>query len=50
MDPVGVDPRWAAFGPFHDYLEDAFPLVQVARHLKGSGRLFALLVVTRLST
>ncbi|KAF9557345.1 carboxypeptidase S [Agrocybe pediades] len=27
MDPVGVDPRWNAFGPFHDYLLSAFPLV-----------------------
>jgi Gly-Xaa carboxypeptidase len=27
MDPVGVDPRWEAFGPFHDYLLNAFPLV-----------------------
>ncbi|CAA7267427.1 unnamed protein product [Cyclocybe aegerita] len=27
MDPVGVDPRWDAFGPFHDYLLGAFPLV-----------------------
>lgn len=29
MDPVGVDPRWDAFGPFHDYLLKAFPLVYV---------------------
>lgn len=29
MDPVGVDPRWEAFGPFHDYLLKAFPLVYV---------------------
>ena len=27
MDPVGVDPRWDVFGPFHDYLLKAFPLV-----------------------
>ncbi|KAI5124192.1 hypothetical protein M0805_005043 [Coniferiporia weirii] len=27
MDPVGVDPRWEKFGPFHDYLAKAFPLV-----------------------
>ncbi|KAF9646522.1 carboxypeptidase S, partial [Thelephora ganbajun] len=27
MEPVGVDPRWDAFGPFHDYLLQAFPLV-----------------------
>ncbi|KAL0953577.1 hypothetical protein HGRIS_004793 [Hohenbuehelia grisea] len=27
MDPVGVDPRWEAFAPFHDYLLTAFPLV-----------------------
>ena len=29
MDPVGVDPRWEVFGPFHDYLLHAFPLVYV---------------------
>ena len=29
MDPVGVDPRWDVFGPFHDYLLQAFPLVYV---------------------
>ena len=29
MEPVGVDPRWDAFGPFHDYLLEAFPLVYV---------------------
>ena len=29
MDPVGVDPRWEAFGPFHDYLLKAFPLMSV---------------------
>ena len=27
MEPVGVDPRWEVFGPFHDYLLKAFPLV-----------------------
>ncbi|KAF9485495.1 carboxypeptidase S [Pholiota conissans] len=27
MDSVGVDPRWEAFGPFHEYLLGAFPLV-----------------------
>ncbi|KDR80513.1 hypothetical protein GALMADRAFT_60610 [Galerina marginata CBS 339.88] len=27
MDAVGVDPRWEAFVPFHDYLLNAFPLV-----------------------
>ncbi|KAI0704305.1 carboxypeptidase S [Cytidiella melzeri] len=27
MQPVGVDPRWDAFGPFHDYLLSAFPKV-----------------------
>ncbi|KAI0289559.1 carboxypeptidase S [Russula brevipes] len=26
MGPVGVDQRWEAFGPFHDYLAQAFPL------------------------
>ncbi|KAI0954058.1 hypothetical protein AcW1_006673 [Taiwanofungus camphoratus] len=25
MLPVGEDPRWEAFGPFHDYLLSAFP-------------------------
>ena len=29
MEPVGVDPRWDAFGPFHDYLLRSFPLVYV---------------------
>ncbi|KDQ61781.1 hypothetical protein JAAARDRAFT_31262 [Jaapia argillacea MUCL 33604] len=27
MDPVGVDPRWEVFGPFHDYLLEAYPLI-----------------------
>ncbi|ETW78967.1 Metallo peptidase M20 [Heterobasidion irregulare TC 32-1] len=27
MEPVGVDPRWDAFGPFHDYLAKAYPLI-----------------------
>ncbi|KAJ7583273.1 hypothetical protein C8J56DRAFT_1055032 [Mycena floridula] len=27
MDPVGVDPRWEAFAPFHKYLLNAFPKV-----------------------
>ena len=27
MAPVGQDPRWDAFGPFHEYLVAAFPLV-----------------------
>ncbi|KAK7686392.1 hypothetical protein QCA50_010616 [Cerrena zonata] len=27
MAPVGEDPRWEAFGPFHDYLLKAFPQV-----------------------
>ncbi|KAH9066868.1 hypothetical protein EDB87DRAFT_466588 [Lactarius vividus] len=26
MGPVGVDERWEAFGPFHDYLLRSFPL------------------------
>ncbi|KAI9453412.1 hypothetical protein BJY52DRAFT_1189633 [Lactarius psammicola] len=26
MDPIGVDERWEAFGPFHDYLLRSFPL------------------------
>lgn len=29
MEPVGVDPRWDVFGPFHDYLLRAFPLTYV---------------------
>ena len=29
MDPVGVDPRWDVFGPFHDYLLKSFPLAYV---------------------
>lgn len=29
MAPVGEDPRWEAFGPFHDYLLKAFPQVYV---------------------
>ena len=35
MDPVGVDPRWDAFGPFHDYLLEAFPLVYVFLRVRG---------------
>ncbi|KAJ2932620.1 hypothetical protein H1R20_g4468, partial [Candolleomyces eurysporus] len=27
MGPVGQDPRWAAFEPFHEYLQTTFPLV-----------------------
>ncbi|KAL1941154.1 hypothetical protein VTO73DRAFT_7366 [Trametes versicolor] len=27
MAPVGQDPRWEAFGPLHDYLLKAFPLI-----------------------
>lgn len=27
MDPVGIDPRWDAFGPFHAYLSQNFPLM-----------------------
>ena len=27
MEPVGVDNRWLAFGPFHEYLLNAFPSV-----------------------
>ncbi|KAH9975656.1 hypothetical protein BJV74DRAFT_178104 [Russula compacta] len=26
MGPIGVDERWEAFGPFHDYLVQSFPL------------------------
>ena len=34
MDPVGVDPRWEAFEPFHDYLLQAFPLVYVLLRIR----------------
>jgi len=27
MGPIGEDPRWETFGPFHEYLLKAFPLV-----------------------
>jgi hypothetical protein len=30
MEDVGKDPRWKAFGPFHDYLKNSFPLVCVS--------------------
>ncbi|KAI0322814.1 carboxypeptidase S [Amylostereum chailletii] len=33
MPPVGDDPRWEAFGPFHDYLLEAFPLVHASLSL-----------------
>ena len=26
MGPIGEDKRWEAFGPFHDYLVQSFPL------------------------
>jgi len=29
MGPVGVDKRWDAFRPFHDYLVQSFPLTYV---------------------
>jgi Gly-Xaa carboxypeptidase len=29
MGPVGEDERWEAFGPFHDYLVQSFPLTCV---------------------
>lgn len=29
MDPVGVDDRWDAFAPFHDYIVQSFPLTYV---------------------
>ena len=34
MGPVGEDARWEVFGPFHDYLEKAYPNVSVVHHLK----------------
>ncbi|KAF8494750.1 carboxypeptidase S [Hysterangium stoloniferum] len=33
MDPVGVDPRWEVFGPFHDYLLQAYPLIHATLKL-----------------
>jgi len=33
MEPVGVDPRWEAFKPFHEYLATTFPLVSVYHRL-----------------
>ncbi|KAI0820814.1 carboxypeptidase S [Trametes gibbosa] len=33
MSPVGQDPRWDAFGPFHDYLLEAFPLIHSSLEL-----------------
>ncbi|KAH9066867.1 hypothetical protein EDB87DRAFT_1573733 [Lactarius vividus] len=32
MGPVGVDERWEAFGPFHDYLLRSFPLTEDDYH------------------
>ena len=29
IGPVGGDPRWEAFRPFHEYLSRTFPLVYV---------------------
>ena len=29
MGPIGVDERWEAFGSFHDYLLQSFPLTYV---------------------
>jgi len=34
MEPVGVDPRWEAFKPFHEYLATTFPLVFVYHRLQ----------------
>ena len=33
MGPVGEDERWKAFGPFHNYLKQAFPLRSVINSL-----------------
>ncbi|CAA7262813.1 unnamed protein product [Cyclocybe aegerita] len=33
MGDVGVDPRWDAFKPFHEYLFSAFPLVHATLNL-----------------
>ncbi|KAI0352309.1 carboxypeptidase S [Trametes cingulata] len=33
MGPVGEDPRWETFGPLHDYLLEAFPLVHSSLEL-----------------
>ena len=35
MGPVGVDERWEAFGPFHDYLLRSFPLTYVATYFRS---------------
>ena len=34
MGPVGEDPRWEVFGPLHNYLQEAFPLVYVFLHVR----------------
>ncbi|KAJ7116598.1 hypothetical protein C8R44DRAFT_926893 [Mycena epipterygia] len=34
MQPVGTDPRWAAFGPLHMYLARAFPLLHARLRLR----------------
>ncbi|KAK0238696.1 hypothetical protein EDD85DRAFT_827812 [Armillaria nabsnona] len=34
MDDIGVDPRWEAFGPFHDYLLKSYPLTHTSLSLK----------------
>ncbi|KAI0792112.1 carboxypeptidase S [Abortiporus biennis] len=33
MGDIGVDPRWEAFGPFHDYLLSAYPQVHATLSL-----------------
>ncbi|KAH9066865.1 hypothetical protein EDB87DRAFT_1678703 [Lactarius vividus] len=35
MDPIGVDERWEAFRPFHDYIFRSFPLMYVAAYLQN---------------
>ena len=29
LGPIGEDPRWEAFGPFHEYLFKAYPKMLV---------------------
>ncbi|KAJ7767417.1 hypothetical protein DFH07DRAFT_1011128 [Mycena maculata] len=33
MPPVGQDPRWEVFAPFHDYLLNSFPLIHATLSL-----------------
>lgn len=46
MDPVGVDQRWDAMGPLHDYLRDAFPHVCVPFFIELHSSLMPYIVAT----